>query len=130
MSRSKIKSRPKKIMGMDISEETMPDDIAGEAEKLLKAGEIRAAVSLLYRASLFELLKKHEVDLHESFTENDCLRAVKKGAPQKLASYFSELTDIWLMLAYAHQHPSESCVVDLCRDWTPLFKRSLPEAEA
>ncbi|NQZ58698.1 MAG: hypothetical protein HRT88_14685 [Lentisphaeraceae bacterium] len=129
-STKRKKLPPKKIMGMDITEETLPFDIAGEAEMLIKQGDMRAALSLLYRGSLYEILKLHELPLKESFTENDCLSSVKKNAPQNIADYFAELTQLWLLMAYAHQEPQSAMAFASCRNWRSTFQVLLPSEES
>ena len=110
------------IMGMDITEETLPDDIAGEAEKLIKDGQLRAGLALLYRGSLFKLVNSYGIALKSSYTENDCLNKVGKPVPGQTKDYFTKLTNLWLMLAYAHIEPEHDSALNFCKDWNEAFK--------
>lgn len=118
----KIKEPIRKIMGMDITEETLPDDIASEAESLIRQGQLRAGLALLYRGALFKLVNQYGVALKKSFTENDCLRAVKSPVPSVTSSYFKDLTNQWLLLAYAHVEPEQDNALRFCKQWNSAFK--------
>ncbi len=84
-------------------------------------GQPRAAVSLLYRASL-EYLRQHEgLCLPDSATEGECLRLIKRTQAQTRSQYCARLTRTWQTLAYAHQLPEESIVRSLCNDWETQF---------
>lgn len=110
------------IMGMDITEETLPSDIAGEAERLIREGQMRAGLALLYRGSLYKLVNAYGIALKSSYTENDCLKKIGKPVPGKTKDYFSKLTNLWLMLAYAHIEPEQEKALSICKDWNLAFK--------
>ena len=112
----------RKIMGMDITEETLPNDIAAEAENLIRQGQLRAGLALLYRGALFKLVNQYGVAMKKSFTENDCLRAVKAPVPSNTSDYFKDLTNQWLLLAYAHVEPEQDNALRFCKQWNSAFK--------
>ena len=104
------------ILGTDGREE-LPRDIPGTVRDYLQQNRIRAAVSLLYRASLAVLISRHGLELHESATERECLRQVQKARPNEESQDFSELTREWMRIAYADLPPGKSRVMTLLDAW-------------
>lgn len=111
------KAAPVSLMGMDISPESLPLDIAGEARRLLDGGDSRAAMSLLYRGTLAKFVYRDQLEIPDSATEGECLRLVAAGQPAGQTRYFERLTLNWVRLAYDHQLPGREVVESLCRDW-------------
>lgn len=114
--------RPQTLFGMEVTRESLPDDVGSEALALWQRGEQRQALALLYRASLASLLMVG-VPLRDGSTEQECLRLAERmreqlGIPQASLSYFANLTRAWRRLAYGHQAPSEAEATSLCRDWS------------
>ena len=111
-----------KFMGMDLSEDSLPDDIAKEVSSLLQKGDIRGAISLLYRGSVFQLLEAG-LKLRSSDTEMDCLRRVESLGENDKKHFFKDLTNIWLKAAYAHDLPEKNRCEELCKRWKQLFEK-------
>jgi len=122
------KVKPATIMGFAIEEKTLPKNLTEEAMALWKSGDIRGAYSLLYRGTLSKLVNNYDLELKDSFTEGDCVRAVKKLSEAKVASFFSNLTRNWCILAYAHITPSDN-FTKMCRDFNNHFEGS-PEVSS
>ncbi len=122
------KTAPTSLFGLELSRESLPDDIAKTALALLDRGNIRATLSLLFRASLSHLVHHSELPIADSTTEGECLRLVENCRPQPEIKYFRSLTRAWLLLAYAHQPPPAEVVRNLCRQW-PQFYHSPDLAE-
>ncbi|MFZ6799679.1 hypothetical protein [Undibacterium sp. Di24W] len=112
------------VGGLDIRPESLPDDISSSALNLWKNGQQRAAIALLYRATLSRLVNEHGMLISQGATENDCLRLAK------IAHSLHELdlprlritetcTAIWLSAAYAHRFPDNIAL--LCQDWNQEF---------
>lgn len=131
------KTLPDTLFGLDISQQSLPDDVAGEATRLWGAGEYRNAVSLLYRASLSCVFRKYTFELPPGATEQDCLRQVEhtgqltlldtlESSGQQVISaaliqHFRQLTDLWIQLAYAHHIVEDERFYTLCNDWNHLY---------
>lgn len=111
------KTKPKSIMGMDMTDSELKANILDDIQKLWQDGEHRQALSLLYRSSIHRLLHKHHLPLKESDTENDCLQRTHEHCPEKTQNYFQALTQHWLLLAYAEQIPTEQVFNELCQNW-------------
>ena len=108
-----------------------PDNPADVAQTSAAAGDHRAALALLYQASLSKM-EALGVWLPKGATEDDVLRAMGGEVRDELAGFMRRLVPAWLGSAYARQRPSASSVVQLCQDWRQLFApptdRSTPDA--
>ena len=109
------------LFGLDIREESLPQNIAEEAWRLFQAKQIRPSLSLLYRGSLAVLVNRHGVALKDSNTEGECAAQVSQSQPDTVAGYFNELTQAWVRLAYGHEPPTEETVQALCSSWPVHF---------
>lgn len=110
---------PASLFGLDLRPESLPKDVDAAALALLREGRFRAALALLYRASLSRLVGGYGLDVPRGATEGDCLRLAAKVLPAEASAYFGELTWTWQAAAYAHQSPENG--EDLCRRWTAVF---------
>jgi hypothetical protein len=112
-------SPPSVLFGLDVRPESLPPDIAAAARSLLANGDVRGALSLLFRATLVRLIAR-EVPLAASDTEGDCERRVKRHEPQ-MSAFFNELSSAWQLTAYAHRLPSRDRVAQLIEQWAATF---------
>lgn len=119
------------VGGLDIRPESLPEDVAASALALWTAGQQRAAIALLYRATLSRLVNDDNLHISQGATENDCLRLAK------IATSLHELdvarfnivetcTTIWLNAAYAHRFPTD--IAQHCADWTREFPHAKSKA--
>ncbi len=111
---------PEKLFGMDITPESLPDDIPGAARREIEKGNIRATLSLLYRGALMEIITRHKVELNASYTEGEVVATVAKSLPEKQISYFRSLTKEWIQTAYADRLSTPSSLLELCNNWRLL----------
>ena len=118
----KAKSAPTVIMGMEITQESLPEDIADAVRKTLTNNDYRTALSLLYRFSLYTLIHDFNAPLESWHTERECADIVKTGGAPEISTLFNELTLTWQLQAYAHRSPSESEILSLCDRLTEAFK--------
>lgn len=114
---------PDALFGFDLAPESLPDDVAGTAQELARAGRLREALSLLYRGALSSLVHRHHLPFDPGDTEGDCTLAVRMGLPAS-ADYFSRLVGTWQALAYAARRPDADSVERLCDEWRPHFSPS------
>ena len=115
------KAKPVTLFGMEVTRESLPDDISAHALTLLEAGDVRAALALLYRASLFHLVH-NGVEIHDGNTERECVELMREHfagnmAAQPRVEYFSSLTRVWQRLAYGHFAPAADTAEYLCANW-------------
>ncbi len=113
-------TQPSQLFGMQVSHESLPDDVLAEVLKLAEQQQLRAAYALLYRATISRLMLDHQVIFRDSYTELECIRQVQQQAAS-LAAFFRQLTFAWLQLAYQHQSPSLSQLQQLCEQWQQHF---------
>jgi hypothetical protein len=115
---------PANLFGLNVSPESLPEDIGAAASVLVREGRLREALSLLYRGALSVLIHRHRVIVRAGDTEGDCERAAQAGLPREASGYFSRLLAIWRQAAYAGSETESQTVDELCRDWTLYFVRS------
>ena len=112
---------PESLFGLDIRPESLPDDVATAARKLAEAGDLRGALSLLYRGALSSLVQRRALEVKAGYTEGDCARQVAVAMPASLSSYFGQLIGAWQTVAYAKLNPALSDVLSLCNAWAQHF---------
>ncbi len=127
---------PETLFGLDVRQESLPDDIEKTAQVLWQENHHRDAVSLLYRASLVVLIKKYRFELSAGATEEDCIRKLVLIEKQysseinnknniliaeKRIKLFKKLTKIWIAIAYAHKKPDEADFNLVCQNWAQYF---------
>ncbi|MCJ8273691.1 MAG: hypothetical protein MJK04_30365, partial [Psychrosphaera sp.] len=122
---------PTSVFGLDIDQDNMPDDPAAHAKTLWQQGDKRQALSLLYRGSLLKLVTQAHLEVHDSFTEGECVAQVRQNAKQNgqpaIADYFELLTKNWQRLAYAGIMPEEHIMNSLFDQWHPVFTEVVDE---
>ena len=116
-----IEEQPDILFGLEVSKDSLPDDIPSQVKELCARGDIRHALSLLYRASISGLMHQHGFTFYDSYTEGECIRVVQCGGDQPLSQFTKELTEVWQQLAYGHQVPSNVVGDQLCLRWQELF---------
>ncbi len=121
------RSKPVTLFGMDVTRESLPENISESALGLLRTGDTRAALALLYRASLFQLIHQG-VDVHDGHTEGECVQLVRdhfaqtknintRALQEVRIDYFARLTRMWQQLAYGHVAPETQVAEQLCDTW-------------
>ncbi|WP_434776923.1 DUF4129 domain-containing protein [Neisseria sp. Ec49-e6-T10] len=126
---SRHKTAPKVMFGMDVTPESLPDDVGKEAAKLFDV-DPRAALSLLYRASLSQLIHHYDTPLRNGHTEGEVLSLAAQTAPNT-QPYMQLLTTHWVNLAYGHQLPPKEAKHLLCDQYRHYFPQedSLPKEQ-
>ncbi|MCF6193762.1 MAG: hypothetical protein L3J46_05445 [Kangiellaceae bacterium] len=112
---------PEVMFGMDIRPESLPENIAVEAQKLWQSGQHRESLSLLYRGALVHLINKEKIKLQNSHTEGDVVRVATKKLDETKQIYLKSLTTQWQLIAYAHRSPSEGDMKTLFDRWSRDF---------
>ncbi|QED91978.1 DUF4129 domain-containing protein [Eikenella exigua] len=110
---------PETLFGMKITPESLPNDVVSAVLAEYER-DPRAAMSLLYRASLSQISRRYGLPLRSSDTEGQVLKRVRQRQPQ-LLDYWQSLTDNWVELAYAHRLPEREAVHSLCRQYRRVF---------
>jgi hypothetical protein len=105
---------PRTFMGLDLDPRSLPPDVVGAAREAWARGERIAALSLLYRGALVRLGARGALDIPESATEFECLRAIRRTQAEAIASAFGSLTHSWIGARYAHAPPNDREFDALC----------------
>lgn len=108
---------PRVVMGLDITSESLPGDIVKAARTAWAKGQLREALSLLYRGSLSRLVEQRRLPIRDSDTEDDCLLQVAGLGDAAVTDFFRPLTLAWVRAAYAGQEAGETEFEILCRTW-------------
>jgi hypothetical protein len=95
----------------------LPADVPAAARTLIASGGTRAALALLYRASLERVARRHTLEIPESATETECLVIAAGTRHHAEAELLRRLTRAWQRTAYAHRSPSAAELDTLLRDW-------------
>ncbi|MGJ8676561.1 MAG: DUF4129 domain-containing protein [Akkermansiaceae bacterium] len=109
--------KAREIMGMNVSPESLPNDIVGAARDAWALGNHQLALSFLYRGSIAFLVNRVELPIQESDTEGDCLRRVEMMTNDEITPYFKSLTQVWIAMAYGKKQPDELRMQALCDAW-------------
>ncbi len=113
--------KPDVLFGMDLRAESLPADIPAAAHLCLAAGDVRGALSLLYRGALRVLIYERDLEVRASDTEGDCVRRVSRAGPGVLAAYFGRLVEAWGLIAYARRNPANGIAAGLIDEWVQFF---------
>ncbi len=122
----KNRDMPEVLFGLDVRPESLPDSVPETARSLLAAGDIRGAVSLLYRGALVSLIQDGQIDIARGDTELELVGRVRqaygKGADgDAKASYFATLISVWQRVAYARQAVPPAEITPLIDTWATHF---------
>lgn len=118
---------PTSIAGLALEPESLPDDIVAGARKLWRDGEPRAALSVLYRGAIIELLTRGMV-LPESATEGDVIRRASTRLGDDAQAGLALVVRAWQTLAYAHHLPHADEFEELCVTFARYFVPETPES--
>ena len=111
---------PQQAFGLDLTPQSLPDDIAASAEQLWHT-QPRAALGLLYRGLLSRLLHDFDLTLKPADTEHQVLLRVEQLQRPELLSFSRALTLHWQNMAYGHRVPAAHLQQELCDGWRALF---------
>ncbi len=121
---------PEILFGMNVREDSLPNDIIAEAKQLWLQKKARESLSLLYRGALVRLINQEKIPLENSHTEGDILKLSPKLLTNKQHQYLAQLTSQWQLIAYAHRIPTEEVMQWLFSHWQNDFQHpSVPSDE-
>lgn len=113
---------PEALAGLDIRPESLPADVPGTARRLYGEGQARAALALLYRGALAELVHRRGLEIAASATEGDCLAQAGPHLDSAAGEVFTHLTRTWQRLAYNGEVPEPGPFHALCEAWPTAFR--------
>ena len=125
---------PDTLFGMDVRPESLPDDVPASAREYLQKGDVRAALALIYRASLIFLLQDGKIEIANGDTEGDCLRRVRAGYMEhpSFGAMMRTLFNAWLWVAYKRAPLAVAECEQLIANWQAemQFMRATNAAQA
>lgn len=116
------KARPThRLLESEEDDEPIPENPVEAVMRLCEQGELRKAMSLLYRATLLHYITRQQIDIPESATEGECLVLVREYRPTEESGYFQQLTRNWQWLAYAGEPLPSARIQELCKQWPDIY---------
>ena len=117
-------ARTRTVMGMDVTSDTLPEDIPAAALVAWQDGDAQLATSLLYRGAICWLVERAQLPLIDSDTEDDCVRHSSGLDDQPRHDYFTRLTAQWIQTAYGERPPSDLIMRQFCETWPFDLRRT------
>lgn len=115
---------PEDLFGLKLTKESLPSDITGEVRVRLAENDLRGALSLLYRGTLYFLIFKDLIEIPGSATEGECVARVEKKGEKDKTIFFRDLTNAWLNMAYGHIRPERQKIESLCLTWDHYYSKA------
>lgn len=103
-----------------LEEETLPEDIAGEARTLWQKGERIKALSLLYRGTLLFAVDNFDLPVRKCHTESEFLNKIT-GLSDQQRDYIHRVVRSWQTKAYANRELDDPSVMALFDGWSTTF---------
>lgn len=117
---------PSHVRDLDIRPDSLPELVGQAAWALWQRGEHRAALSLLYRATLSRLVHVHAVPILSASTEGECVQLARGRLGVSQMSYVEGMVQAWQMMVYGARTPQALTVQSLCQ----RFDAELPTPTA
>lgn len=114
----KASTAPAYVLGLDIRPQSLPADVGATALALLNAGDVRAALTLLYRGLISRLVHDRGIAIADASTEGECLQLASAALPAAPLRYTRSLIQQWQRTMYAAQDPDRDALVELCNGFT------------
>lgn len=122
-NRNEALDMPNRLFGLDMKKDSLPDNVSAQAKALLEKRQYRQALALLLRGSFVHVLHKQHVSIPASATEQECLRLFAGQLPAQQYDYLQRLVKQWVLVAYAHETPELSILLELCDQWHAIYER-------
>lgn len=88
--------------------DTLPDDVPAAARRLWTQGDPRAALALLYRASVESMAARAQAIVPPGATEAQCMRIARHLHDAPARDLFASTVRVWQHAAYAGRLPAEA----------------------
>ena len=124
--RAKVASAVSHVRDLDVRPESLPDDVGAAAWALWQAGEVPAALSLLYRGALSRLIHKFAVPITASATEGECLDLAQDRLQAPALRYVTQVVRAWQASTYGGRVLSTAMGEALCTGFGQRLDASAP----
>ena len=119
------------VRDLDVRPESLPTDVGAAAWALWQAGQVPAALSLLYRGALSRLIHRWHVPIAASTTEGECLELARGTLEPGAQRYLTQVVRAWEASTYGNRQLSPAMGETLCTGFaTRLDAASPPEGAA
>jgi len=112
--RAKAESAVSHVRDLDVRPESLPDDVGAAAWALWQAGQVPAALSLLYRGALSRLIHRFDVPITASATEGECLALARGRLEATALRYVTQVVRAWEANTYGGRTLSTAMGEALC----------------
>jgi hypothetical protein len=102
------------VRDLDVRPESLPDDVGAAAWALWQAGQVQAALSLLYRGALSRLIHRFRVPITASATEGECLDLARGRLDPVALRYVTQVVRAWEASIYGGRSLSSAMGEALC----------------
>ena len=102
------------VRDLDVRPESLPDDVGAAAWALWHAGQVPAALSLLYRGALSRMIHRFEVPITAAATEGECLDLARGRLAPEALRYVTQVVRAWQASTYGGRALSIAMGESLC----------------
>ena len=102
------------VRELDVRPESLPADVGAAAWAMWQAGQVPAALSLLYRGALSRLIHRHQVPITASITEGECLDLARNRLDAATLGYVTRVVRAWQASTYGGRALSAAMGEALC----------------
>ena len=124
--RAKAASAVSHVRDLDVRPESLPDDVGAAAWTLWQAGDVPAALSLLYRGALSRLIHRFDVPITASATEGECLDLARGRLEPTALRYVTQVVRAWEANIYGGRALSNAMGEALCTGFGQRLDASAP----
>lgn len=124
--RAAAESAVSHVRDLDVRPASLPDDVGAAAWALWQAGQVPAALSLLYRGALSRLIHAYCVPIRAAHTESECVRLAQDRLQLDRSAFFARLVSVWQSAVYGGHAPEAAGVLSLCDQFDVVFGSSTP----
>ena len=118
------------VRDLDVRPESLPADVGAAAWALWQAGQVPAALSLLYRGALSRLIHRWHVPIAASTTEGECLELARSRLEPGAQRYLTQVVRAWEANIYGNRVLSSAMGESLCTGFATRLDAAPPAEDA
>jgi hypothetical protein len=116
------------VRDLDVRPQSLPDDVGAAAWALWQAGQVPAALSLLYRSALSRMIHRFQVPITAAATEGECLALARGRLEPGALRYVTQVVRAWEANIYGGRGLSLAMGEALCTGFAQRLDASGPAA--
>jgi hypothetical protein len=118
------------VRDLDVRPESLPADVGAAAWALWQAGQVPAALSLLYRGALSRLIHRWRIPIAASTTEGECLELARGLLAPGAQRYLTQVVRAWEASIYGNRQLSSEMGKTLCTGFAARLDAAPPSEDA